>query len=242
MKFDRYTFQARVLPMYVVILPLGTAFAALYPNVSLPELFGALVVVPGALAMLLSQIGRDAGYRKQHQLWERWGGAPTTQFLRHRNETFNPVLRQRYHERLASLCPNVTIPSPEDEEQDPEAADQVYQACVRHLIAKTRDRERFPLVFKENVNYGFRRNLWGMKPLGIMTSVTSTVAVGSQLWQHRSGLASAPAELVVGAAVTLALLGIWVLWVTPDWVRIPANAYAERLLEASEELQPQQSA
>jgi len=36
--------------------------------------------------------------------------------------------------------------------------------------------------------------------------------------------------------VNLALMLCWAAWVTPSWVRIPAQAYAERLLEACNQL------
>lgn len=37
-------------------------------------------------------------------------------------------------------------------------------------------RQGFDLIFKENVNYGFRRNLWGMKPVEIVVAIVSVVA------------------------------------------------------------------
>ena len=40
---------------------------------------------------------------------------------------------------------------------DPHAADARCEAATRRLIARTRDRKRFGLLFVENVNYGMRR-------------------------------------------------------------------------------------
>ena len=70
------------------------------------------------------------------------------------------------HKKLSELLNGTAIPTPQDEKRDPERADQVYDACVSCLIERTRDKTRFRLLFEENCNYGFRRNLWGMKPLG----------------------------------------------------------------------------
>jgi hypothetical protein len=47
---------------------------------------------------------------------------------------------------------------------------------VRVLRERTRDRKRFRLVFEEVANYGFRRNLWGHRSLGITATVVSLVA------------------------------------------------------------------
>jgi len=146
LQFDSYTWKARVLPVFVVMFPFGIATALWLPNFLFVERLTGALVAPLGLAMLLSQIGRDRGYRKQPALWNRWGGAPTTQLLRYRTFGANPILLKRYHDKLRLLQPDLNIPSHEDE---------------------TRDRSRFPLLYKENVNYGFRRNLWGLKPFGL---------------------------------------------------------------------------
>src|SRR5947208_9959356 len=73
------------------------------------------------------------------------------------------------------LVRDVKLPTSEEEAADPEGADQRYEACVRFLRNATRDRSTFPLVFAENVNYGFRRNLWGMRSAGIACSAVSAL-------------------------------------------------------------------
>ena len=48
----------------------------------------------------------------------------------------------------------------------------------RHCYArKRRDLKPFPLVFKELTNYGFRRNLYGCRPSGILIAFLSTLAI-----------------------------------------------------------------
>lgn len=236
MIFDRYTLYARVLPAYIVVCPAGIAFAVIYGSVSLIELLSATTFAPALIAAVLAQIGRDAGYRKQSNLWERWGGPPTTQILRHRASKINPALRARYHDQLRRLLPDINIPSPSDEENDPVAADNIYEVCVRYLISRTRDARKFPLVFRENVNYGFRRNLWALKPFGIVCSSTAMAASVYRLWGYRGDLVSAPPGIVLAAIIGLALLAMWLFVIAPSWVMITAEAYAVRLLEASEQL------
>jgi hypothetical protein len=187
--------------------------------------------------MLLAQVGRDRGYRKQPDLWRQWGGAPTTQLLRHRNPECNPVLRDAYHRKLRELRPDVVIPTPEEEERDPQKADYVYEACVKSLITFTRDRERFPLIFHENVNYGFRRNLWGLKLFGILSAVAGAGACGFNLWRNWEITGRVSTEALITLTVNLGLLLFWLFWVTPGWVRITADAYTARLFEACEQLQ-----
>ena len=52
---------------------------------------------------------------------------------------------------------------------------------------------------------------------------------------------SPQAMLGVYAAVSLCLLLVWLMYVKPGWVRVPASAYAERLLESTELLPSKRS-
>lgn len=241
LQFDSYTWRARVLPVFIVLLPVGIGTAIWLPNLLLVERLVGALAAPFGLAMLLSQIGRDRGYRKQPALWNRWGGAPTTQLLRHRTVGSNPILLKRYHDKLRLLQPDLNIPSAEDETRDPDQADHVYAACVKFLISRTRDRSRFALLYKENVNYGFRRNLWGLKPFGLALSFLCLIAAIARFWFVRRIPSEVNGELIFSAVLSLVLIMFWTLWVTASWVRIPATAYAERLLECCEQLDPLES-
>lgn len=236
-KFDLYTWRARIAPAFLVVLPLAIAIFLWAPDTILLGRLAGVVLGPLGVAMLMAQVGRDRGYMKQPQLWRRWGGAPTTQLLRHRNRESNPVLRERYHQKLRELQPDVVIPTLEEEEQDPQKADHIYEACVRHLITRTRERKQFPLLFNENVNYGFRRNLWGMKPLGTLFALAGLAACGLNLWVHWERTEGVAAEAAVSSAFNLGLLLFWLFWATPGWVRIAGDAYAARLFETCEQLQ-----
>lgn len=105
------------------------------------------------------------------------------------------------------------------------------------LLERTRDGKKFPLIFQELTNYGFRRNLWGMKPIGL---TLNTVCLFSQIAWVLYSLAAhrTPSALTVSSLLISAfLLACWAFFINPEWVRIAANAYAERLLASSEMLQ-----
>ena len=90
MKFDGYTFEARLIPTYIVLLPLAVGLQVWLSDGAILERIGTILVAPVPLAILLAQLGRDRGYRLQKQLWAGWGGAMTTQMLRHRRTDDNP--------------------------------------------------------------------------------------------------------------------------------------------------------
>ena len=119
-----------------------------------------------------------------------------------------------------------------DEQADPATADQTYTAWSTYVRMNTRDTKKYSLLFQENVNYGYRRNLWGLRPIGIITSALSAAIAAACCYQGFR-TTSVISEAVVGAGVVaLAFLLLWIFRFNADWVRIPADAYAERLAEA----------
>src|SRR5690606_32180890 len=92
-------------------------------------------------------------------------------------------------------------------------ADDIYSAWTKFVIGKTRDVSQFPLLFKENMAYGFRRNLWGMKPYAIALIVVlmllAYVLTGgnTNVWK----LDSMPEVFYVAESFLLLFLSFWVI-------------------------------
>lgn len=234
--FDAYTRQARLRPALIVVLPVALVAVMFFPgDLTLLGVLVSLLVGCGGTA-LLAQVGRDMGKQKEESLFKGWKGKPTTRMLRHCNAPNASILAMRHH-KLQTLLPNLRLPTAVEEVASPEKADEIYEACAAFLRNKTRDKEKFKLVFDENCSYGFRRNLWGMKPIGIALSVTGLVVSGTLialdllLWKT-----SISVSTIACAIGSFMLLLLWATWFTPDWVKIAADGYAERLLEACDEL------
>ena len=234
---DEYTRKARLYPVLIVALPLIVLAAALFPD-GIPggKMLSSLFMLCGG-SMLFAQVGRDLGKRKEPWLFDLWGGKPTTRMLRHRDASNTEQLSVR-HEALAHLCTPVRIPTAEEERVDSMRADKIYETCVGMLIERTRDKEKFHLLFEENCNYGFRRNLWGMKPLGITVSVVRLcVIVILGLSMSLAADRQVTPDLYVYGIMSAIMLLMWIRWITPQWVRVPGDAYAERLLGTIEVLE-----
>ena len=229
------------------MLPLGILLFIWMPGDSLPT--GGLlgIVSTGGGTALLAQIGRDRGRKKQSALWKSWGGSPTIQLLRFRDSP-NQVMLARWRAKLTGLWGQV-LPTAEEEARDPTAADQQYEAAASFLREATRDTSRFPLVFAENVNYGFRRNLWGLKPYGFVFAILAAAASWG-LFLLSAGLPTAepwldtvvtdPSGAIItrlaGSVLNTAAVVLWVFFITSGWVRTAAEAYAQRLLGALDTL------
>lgn len=233
---DPYLRRARLEPALLVALPLTLAMFAWWPAaVKQWGLLWSFVVWSGG-STLLANVARDSGKRKEASLFVSWGGKPTTRLLRFRGSA-NVALVARRHQQLQLLMPSLQLPTETSEIQDTNAADALYESSIAFLIEKTRDRKKFELLFDENCNYGFRRNLWGMRPLGLALASIGLVALAVLFgWQVRANVVN-PTTIACLAMTVLLLLG-WIFWFTPGWVRIPAEAYAERLLASCDVLEP----
>lgn len=238
---DRYERQARLYPALLAGAPLLAIAIGIY-GVPLEPKGGLIALLASfGIVYLLATISRELGKRMENEIFSAWGGKPTTQILRHRDATIDSVTKARYHAFLAKKI-NTPFPTAERELADPSAADATYASGARWLLDHTRDTTSFPLVFKELIAYGFRRNSLGLKPIAIM------IALLSLLWLlgandvitaggfHADALAALPMQARVVGAIDLALLIIWIFFISRRTVRTAAFMYADLLLRACDTL------
>lgn len=126
--------------------------------------------------------------------------------------------------------------SVQQEDHDPDRADEVYLAATRMLTNRTRDTRRFRLLYRENVFYGFCRNLWGLKAPALLIAGVACAVCGALVFNSLRLTNSVPLRPAMVGIALLAWGLVWCFWFTPSWVKIAADAYAERLLEASDDL------
>ena len=234
--FDTYSLVARILPGYIVIAPI-TLLLIFAPADGQISFGGAALLIP-IIYFFSYQVGRDRGKRIEPRLWEKWGGAPVTRFLRHSNTEFNNDNRLMVHNFMRTI--GHAVPSPEDERQNPESADYAYDMCGRTVIRKTRETEKFPLVFRSLITYGFQRNLYGLKPFGVTVNLLSLAACVAMIAVIQLGVTDAvilPTSTVPSASVATAanvgLLLLWLIKVREQTVKRAADEYAYFLLEAA---------
>lgn len=243
---DPYERTARLYPALLALLPLLALVMLLYgPKVA--SLTGAVTVAVSCGGLYLTtNLCRELGKRLEETLYREWGGKPTTQLLRHRDNTIEGVTKQRYHAFLASKI-NVPFPDKNQEANNPLAADEIYRSGVRWLLNHTRpeDNKKFELIFRENVAYGFRRNALGIKSLGLV------ISVGCLLWvlvvqgvfvspKHRlidvTALSRMPEPATASLIVSVVLIVSWLFFFTKSSLRSAAFTYAETLLRACDTL------
>lgn len=239
---DGYERKARLYPALVVLAPAGiTIITIISANLSALESIVALIVGCGG-TFLMAQLARDAGKKGESLLFDEWGGLPSVVILRHRDARLDVITKARYHKKLAALVKGTKAPSLEEEQADPSMADQVYTAWSNYLRVSTRDTKKFSMLFQENINYGYRRNVWGMRKVGAFTSAVSCVAAAA--WLYYVYLNTGTIDKGIAGSFLFALIFflLWVFRFSAEWVRVPADAYAARLAEAVDALGSKTSA
>jgi hypothetical protein len=234
---DTYDRGARLAPAYLVFSPAVVFVVVL--SLGTPDWWsklGGVLVALGA-PMLVVQWGRSGGRRKQVQLWQKWGGPPTTRLLRFADGGNSVVVAQR-HEAVERAT-GASLPTREQEAADPADADAHYDAAVTTLRALT---ENEPLVLKENVAYGFRRNLWARRSYGIAVALAVlAISLGLLVADAAGADLGSAAAAGVAAAIAAVALVVWLAIVNEDWVGEAAEAYAERLMQTATRLPPRAS-
>lgn len=230
---DPYDRKARLYPALLVMLVPVVALTLVAPVFS-SQLAGlaSLAVALGGL-MLLSSLGREWGKRKEPQLFQEWGGTPTTLMLLRASTNLDHVTLDRYKRILEVKIAGLTfLESTDEESQRPKAA-AICESAVKWLREATRDSKKFALIFAENTNYGFRRNLLGVRPLAIVLCLLTLLATALHAWMGgAANLSAISGQSWASAAVACVGIVVWGGVVNAEFVKTTAFAYATALLAA----------
>ncbi|MBN1603153.1 MAG: hypothetical protein JW915_16210 [Chitinispirillaceae bacterium] len=243
--FDEYSLSARVRPAFFTVLPVVLLiFYRFQETRGWGGAIATFIISFGVIAFIANQLS-TRGNIIQKKLYEKWGGAPTTIILRHSDKTFDKHTKQRLFDIVSNKIGNVVQPTKDAEVGNPTEADETYRSIAQYLKEHTRDTKKFPLVFKELINYGFARNMFCIKSIGVIITCFSISLCLFLIWYidlekaltfSISSLAKIPYLSFGLLAVLFVLLLSWAFWVTEEWVKIRGFCYAKALTESSEHL------
>jgi uncharacterized protein (DUF2062 family) len=226
---DEYDREARLVPALLVLVPVVLAAVGLgfENNPLLAAVIGILFAVgaPMLVAKQVANRGRDL----EKSLFSGWGGPPTTLKLVPPADAPLGEIRKQRRDRLERAT-GITLPTSSTLTLTDA---ETYQAAVHWLITNTRDHARFPVVWTELKSYGFERNLLGLRSLGLASSATSVMALAAGLIAGVLGAEVTLAPLAILCAVCVAIGLAWWFGSNEQRVRVVADRYAERLLDAT---------
>lgn len=228
---DVYTMRARLVPAIIAGAP-AFAFAAIF--VSWGKLGLTHLIAGTGLTVLFavfSDVARRRGKTIEPAIIEKMGGLPTMVTLRHRDATYDRDTKAEFH---AFVAGKLGKPAPTDAEEaaDPVAADSYYARGVAWLRENTRDQKKFDILFNENISYGFRRNLLGLKVPGFLLNafiITVCLAIFWHRWPV--DLSNSFGGKLLAVIVIAVLHATYLaLFVTEAGVFEAARTYARQLL------------
>ncbi|MEU5524957.1 hypothetical protein ABZ759_31010 [Streptomyces sp. NPDC047860] len=240
---DDYERRARLAPGLLVLLPINVALAVLGHSKApvVVSVLTALSLAGGPI--VLAELVRHQGRKVQEKLWTSWGGSPTVQKLRLRQEGQNTLQREAWRKAVSSVT-GMSLPSVRSERANPTRADEVIEVAVGQIRSLTRDESRFPLVRAENRSYGFHRNMYGIRWAGRTTALMAVLGVVAYMW-WLANIDHQPSLTHVNVLTFLASMACLVMWcVLPSQVRMndAAERYAYELLQAAVVIDVEKSA
>lgn len=232
---DTYSIKARLFPALIVILPalILLLLSGEWKDPGLPELLFSLGI--GVLFFAIADLARRAGRKVQKKLFEEVGGRPVNTELTYSDPTIDPSTKNRYRSFIAERIGR-SPPSEVEEIENLEAAKDFYADCFTFLRNSTYDTERFPVLFSENITYGFRRNLYGLRVYGIAINL---LALAAAIAIYHFGIESfniGAEKLLLQGAFALLHAAYFVIFVTRASVLDASKIYARQLVMCTEVL------
>ena len=247
--FDRYNRQARISPALLLLLPILFTACSVFPQLIISDYVKTLALISVSFGVLyfLSSVCRSAGKKKEVELIAEWGGYPTTIILRHQDNSLNNYVKSRYHNFLNQNVPDINLPTISEESNNPQLADEIYSSSIDWLKEQRRDKDKYNLLYEELIQYGFRRNLLGIKTWGLLSCIASIIFIfGNQIYQvlinttkfqSTSNLLQLTIENVTSFQwgvifFDIFVLCIWLFMIREPWVKEAGFDYAKTLLKS----------
>jgi hypothetical protein len=232
---DRYDRNARLYPAFLSLMPILIVVALWLPQVwTLLGGFLSFAVACG-LIFYLAQVVRYLGRKVEKRLGDRVARPLSAILLSHMDTRIPSDTKARYHQYLSDH--GIRVPDLDLELKDPASARQGFRSAVDWLLEHTRPAAKASMLLNENIAYGFRRNLLGLKPVAILLLFSAITANAVLVLLHHHDQDRALAAGIVEALFLLALVA-WVWIVNSAFVEDASFAYAQRFLAQCERAQP----
>lgn len=218
---DTYNIRARLCPCLILISPIIIAlFLCLKETISLVSstVFTCILLV---FTNYIIAIQRKAFQKKTYKNY-------ASLFLMPNDSTIDAVTKRRYYSKLSKCDETLSaFLSPTNE------ISKYCDSAVIFLRAQTRDNR---MILEENINYGFMRNLFSSKIIGIVLCSAVCISFGLSSVVKYQGLPEIPTEYIISFIYSFILLLFWIFGVSEKMTDKAAKQYAFTLLMAIDTL------
>ena len=220
---DPYEIKARIAPGLILSVAIVVDVIFTVPVLSNIPIFAATGIFSLALIYGLGNFARACGASLQTKLWEAWGGEPSTRFLRIRDSHFGDGLKVSIRSELTRRFALQLQPL-DQESRNPEFADREIVDAFRRVRSYLRQKDGDGLWQKQNIEYGFCRNLLGCRVSWVILSVVALAfALGNAIRTSQSLID--PGSIVGCLSLFCAIYVGW--FILPTATKKVAEAYAE---------------
>jgi hypothetical protein len=220
---DRYERKARLLPgLLLAAVPALTAWAVLQEFTAWYTAASSAVGVEFLAAIVLGQFARARGRRAEDDLWKAWGGPPTTRWLRPWDQSCSDQQKAKWRGAIKRIT-GLPLPASVPQGGSQDGVDRQIADATRQLRYALRGRPDAAILATHNEDYGFARNLCGVRWYWVLLSLACLAGCGVAF---AFGLRPYLGLAVAGA---FAIASILVARELPDYVRRCADRYAESL-------------
>ena len=176
-QFDVYNLKARVFPALIAGLP---TLALLFVIVPWDHL-GLSHAIAASMGFVLLFAFADLARHRGKTVEAKLGSNATPEQWHRGNPDVPEGSKDRFRAYVAGKLKQAA-PTAEDERADPRRANDFYLTANAWLRDRTRDTRSYGILFGENVTYGFRRNLLGLKPVGLLINLIVLAFCAGVLW------------------------------------------------------------
>ena len=224
--YDAYNLRVRLSVGLILITPIIISIYLLVPNASNISFTVIVLILCFGLCNLMMSLSRYLGRKVTSKCFPEL--MPAQQMLMPTDDTLDSITKQRYHKFFLSKIENLSF------SKDSDNAINSCKSSINWLISQTRDSEKFPLIKEETINFGFSKNLYGLKPLGIcVSSSLAFFEIGLIVAKYHFQFAYVDySNLIASAIISFASAMVWVFLITETWVKDSAHRYAKVLLSA----------
>ena len=237
LNLDEYGIKARYYPALLATLPSLTALAILISEGTLGISTAVASCTIPVIVFGSADFARQRGRKIEKRIRDDMGGNPSTTIMRYSDNTLDDVSKDKYR-KFYSMKIHQEVPTREQEKDDLKSGDQFYERGAAWVRENTRDTKKFRVLFSENITYGFRRNLLGLKWLGIGLNALLCLVCVILFIKGPAAYFGANGGTKVIVVVVLALIhSIYMgFFVTAENVAEAARIYARQLILSIERL------
>lgn len=225
---DKYAFNAQLKPAFFVLLPVLVFTIVHYPAIWFQASALLTLLVTCGATFLIAQLSRSLGRQLEHTLGDKIGRQHTARLLAYSNTILPRQQKERCRDYILAHS-GISLPTEDEEQTNADSSQDDRLTAVSWLLEYTRPTAKETLLHDENIAYGFRRNLLGLKPIGAIISIL-LVAINPLLFFF-GGISSD--RIGIAIALEMGLIVCCLLWlfvITERFVIDASLAYAQRLL------------